>query len=64
MSILQNLVNYACDPTINTNQAGFGSYIANHVLDPTIIFYTPCLFMHHLLCVLLHFVVFLCIFRN
>jgi hypothetical protein len=23
MSILQN---YACDPTINTNQAGFGSY--------------------------------------
>jgi hypothetical protein len=28
MSILQN---YACDPTINTNQVSFGSYIANHV---------------------------------
>jgi hypothetical protein len=24
--------NHACDPTINTNQAGFGSYIANHVI--------------------------------
>jgi hypothetical protein len=27
-------------------------------------FYAPCLFIHHLLCVLLHFVAFLCIFRN
>jgi hypothetical protein len=30
----------------------------------SIIFYAPCLFIHHLLCVLLHFVAFLCIFRN
>jgi hypothetical protein len=29
ISILQN---YACDPTINTNQADFGSYIANHAI--------------------------------
>jgi hypothetical protein len=29
-----------------------------------IIFYAPCLFIHHLLCVLLHFVAFLCIFQN
>jgi hypothetical protein len=28
------------------------------------IFDAPCLFIHHLLCVLLHFVAFLCIFRN
>jgi hypothetical protein len=30
----------------------------------SIIFYAPCLFLHHLLSVLLHFVAFLCIFRN
>jgi hypothetical protein len=30
----------------------------------SIIFDTPCLFMHHFICVLLHFVVFLCIFWN
>jgi hypothetical protein len=35
-----------------------------YVSNVSIIFYAPCLFMHHLLCVLLHFVVFLCIFRN
>jgi hypothetical protein len=29
ISILQK---FASDPSINTNQAGFGSYIANHVL--------------------------------
>jgi hypothetical protein len=29
-----------------------------------IIFDAPCLFMHHFLCVLLHFVAFLCIFWN
>jgi hypothetical protein len=29
ISILQN---YACDPTTNVKQAGFGSYITNHVI--------------------------------
>jgi hypothetical protein len=35
-----------------------------YVSNVSIIFYAPCLFMHHLLCVLLHFVAFLCIFWN
>jgi hypothetical protein len=35
-----------------------------YVSNVSIIFDAPCLFLHHLLCVLLHFVVFLCIFWN
>jgi hypothetical protein len=35
-----------------------------YVSNVSIIFDAPCLFLHHLLCVLLHFVAFLCIFRN
>jgi hypothetical protein len=35
-----------------------------YVSNIDIIFDAPCLFIHHFLCVLLHFVVFLCIFRN
>jgi hypothetical protein len=35
-----------------------------YVSNVSIIFDAPCLFMHHLLCVLLHFVAFLCDFRN
>jgi hypothetical protein len=35
-----------------------------YVSNVSIIFYAPCLFTHHLLCVLLHFVAFLCIFWN
>jgi hypothetical protein len=35
-SILQN---DACDPTINTNQAGFNSYIANHVIKENLDMY-------------------------
>jgi hypothetical protein len=35
-----------------------------YVSNVSIIFDAPCLFLHHLLSVLLHFVVFLCIFRN
>jgi hypothetical protein len=35
-----------------------------YVSNIPIIFYAPCLFLHHLLSVLLHFVAFLCIFRN
>jgi hypothetical protein len=36
MSILQK---FASDPSINANQAGFGSYIANHVLKEKIVRY-------------------------
>jgi hypothetical protein len=35
-----------------------------YVSNVSIIFDAPCLFMYHLLCVLLHFVAFLCIFWN
>jgi hypothetical protein len=35
-----------------------------YVSNVSIIFDDPCLFLHHLLSILLHFVVFLCIFRN
>jgi hypothetical protein len=35
-----------------------------YVSNVSIIFDALCLFMHHLLCVLLHFVAFLCIFWN
>jgi hypothetical protein len=35
-----------------------------YVSNLSIIFDAPCLFTHHLLCVLLHFVAFLCIFWN
>jgi hypothetical protein len=35
-----------------------------YILNVSIIFDAPCLFLHHLLCVLLHFMVFLCIFWN
>jgi hypothetical protein len=35
-----------------------------YVSNVSIILDAPCLFIHHLLCVLLHFVVFLCIFWN
>jgi hypothetical protein len=35
-----------------------------YVSHVSIIFDAPCLFIHHLLCVLLHFVTFLCIFQN
>jgi hypothetical protein len=35
-----------------------------YVSNLSIIFDAPCLFIHHLLCVFLHFVAFLCIFQN
>jgi hypothetical protein len=35
-----------------------------YVSNVSIIIDAPCLFIHHFLCVLLHFMVFLCIFRN
>jgi hypothetical protein len=35
-----------------------------YISNVSIIFDAPCLFLHHFLCVLLHFVVFLCIFWN
>jgi hypothetical protein len=39
---------------------GYAWYVSN----VSIIFDAPCLFLYHLLCVLLHFVAFLCIFQN
>jgi hypothetical protein len=45
-------------------QAGLKLGDAWYVLNVFIIFDAPCLFIHHLFCVLLHFVAFLCIFRN
>jgi hypothetical protein len=35
-----------------------------YVSNVSIIFDAPCLFIHHLLCVLLHFMAFSCIFQN
>jgi hypothetical protein len=35
-----------------------------YVSNVSIIFDAPCLFIHHLFCVLLHFMAFLCIFQN
>jgi hypothetical protein len=35
-----------------------------YVSNVSIFFDAPCLFIHHLLCVLLHSVAFLCVFRN
>jgi hypothetical protein len=35
-----------------------------YVINISTIFDAPCLFIHHLLCVLLHFMAFLCIFQN
>jgi hypothetical protein len=46
-------------------RAGFKLGDAWYVSNVSIIFDAPCLFIHNLLCVLLHFVVFFfCIFRN
>jgi hypothetical protein len=45
-------------------QAGVKLGDAWYVSNVSIIFDAPCLFMHHLLCVLLYFVAFLCIFWN
>jgi hypothetical protein len=45
-------------------RAGVKLWDAWYVSNVSIIFDAPCLFIHHLLCVLLHFVAFLCIFRN
>jgi hypothetical protein len=45
-------------------QAGVKLGDAWYVSNVSIIFDAPCLFIHYLLCVLLHFVAFLCIFWN
>jgi hypothetical protein len=45
-------------------RAGVNLGDAWYVLNVFIIFDAPCLLIHHLFCVLLHFAVFLCIFRN
>jgi hypothetical protein len=45
-------------------RAGVKLRDAWYISNLSIIFDAPCLFLHHLLCVLLHFVAFLCIFWN
>jgi hypothetical protein len=45
-------------------RAGVNLGDAWYVSNVSIIFDAPCLFIHHLLCVLLHFATFLCIFQN
>jgi hypothetical protein len=45
-------------------QAGVRLGDAWYISNVSIIFYAPCLFLHHLPIVLLHFVALLCIFRN
>jgi hypothetical protein len=45
-------------------RAGVKLEDAWYVSNVSIIFDAPCLFIYHLLCVLLHFMAFLCIFRN
>jgi hypothetical protein len=45
-------------------QAGVKLGDASYVSNVSIIFDAPCLFLHHLLSVLLHFVAFLCIFQD
>jgi hypothetical protein len=45
-------------------QAGVKLGDAWYVSNVSIIFDAPCLFKHHLLCVLLHFMAFLCVFQN
>jgi hypothetical protein len=47
------------DQTIRINRTD-----QRYVSNVSIIFDAPCLFIHHLLCVLLHFIVFLCISRT
>jgi hypothetical protein len=49
----------------STTSASLGKRaMASDTSQTYIIFNAPCLFMHHVLCVLLHFVAFLCIFQN
>jgi hypothetical protein len=45
-------------------QIGDEDHEARYVSNVSIIFDAPCLFLHHLLSVSLHFMAFLCIFRN
>jgi hypothetical protein len=55
---------FFCYHLSTQRRAGVKLGDAWYVSNVSIIFYAPCLFTHHLLCVLLHFVTFLCIFRN
>jgi hypothetical protein len=53
---------------VNAEQLGSASDVVSgtlwYVSNVSIIFDAPCLFLHHLLSISLHFVAFLCIFRN
>jgi hypothetical protein len=55
---------FFCYHLPNRGWAGVKLGDAWYVSNISIIFDAPCLFIHHLLCVLLHFVAFLCIFQN
>jgi hypothetical protein len=50
--------------TWQTYESEHGEFVGGHwyISNVSIIFYAPCLFLHHLLSVLLHFMAFLCIF--
>jgi hypothetical protein len=55
---------FICYHLPTRGRAGVKLGDAWYVSNVSIIFDAPCLFLHHLLSVLLHFVAFLCIFRN
>jgi hypothetical protein len=55
---------FFCYHLPSRGRAGVKLGDAWYVSNVSIIFYAPSLFTHHLLRVLLHFVVFLCIFQN
>jgi hypothetical protein len=55
---------FLCYHLPTRGRAGVKLGDAWYVSNISIIFDTPCLFLHHFLWVLLHFVAFLCIFRN
>jgi hypothetical protein len=55
---------FLCYHLPTRGRAGVKLGDAWYVSNVSIIFYAPCLFLHHLLSVLLHFVAFLCIFWN
>jgi hypothetical protein len=59
-----HLKNYFCYHLPTRGRAGVKLGDAWYVSNVSIIFDDPSLFMHHLLCVLIYFVAFLCIFRN
>jgi hypothetical protein len=70
VSVISSIHNikYVCDRLLQLVESVGGNIFALLfqiiMIVATIIFDAPCLFLHHLPCVLLHFVAFLCDFRN